>query len=36
MEQYVFSFEAGNNKLFKEYWAGQKEDRDTVNNSDIF
>ena len=25
MEQYVFSFEAGNNKLFKEYWEGRKK-----------
>ena len=25
MEQYVFSFESGNNKLFKEYWADRKK-----------
>lgn len=25
MEKYVFSFEAGNNKLFKEYWEGRKK-----------
>ena len=25
MEKYVFSFESGNNKLFKEYWEGRKK-----------
>ncbi|EGT3858290.1 hypothetical protein ES902_14670, partial [Clostridioides difficile] len=25
MEKYVFSFESGNNKLFKEYWKDRKK-----------
>src|SRR5699024_12030272 len=36
MEQYVFSFESGNNKLFKEYWADKKNTKNILITTIFF